>query len=693
MIRRLLQLSVVLLCLPVSGRGDESPSQSLEALAGVIFSAPRVHFTDGREVVLVRDLVEGKYAFRGPVGTPAEGLVANVALSRSEDSTDATVEFSSTAPLKDVQLIQPVSLDQDWRSYVIAPGAVYDGNRFLVSPQPYAPYLLTEGVTPAGPIAIADVPRLSADRGYRVELAANALTMPVVGIFDAPRQTGYLLGVEIYGPWGVTGVNVSTLPGQRAEIEVCLPVRRTKRYRFCDWIDAKEHGVDLGPGRTLRTRIRTRPVRTPETVAFVTHVAEFGFQSRGTEPRRPNLSFAAAARLIESKLNTHNWDESHGYYRSGIGERWPLQTGWVGGGVTFYALARSEDPLSRTRAKRMLDVICREALSPSGYFQGMHDGAEWRSFGVKRPGCRAFSLIRRPLECTRDVLKTLEVLRERGEPIDPLWEKAARANLDAMVATVARFGHLGYTVDFANGDVLWGDTACGSFGLEPLVRGAKWFSEPRYLEMAQRLADYYVTHFVQRGFTCGGVGDALMAVDSESNYALLAGLMKLHAATGEARYLLWARQTADLFCTWVLAYDARLPADSLLGRLGVQARGAVFANIQNQHGAPGICTASGVALLELYEATGEERYLRTLEDIVTCAPQMIVRPSQEWIWKEMPSGCISERLMTMDGMEPSGETQAMSTWAEITMLHMARELPAKYRDERRGREAHFSFDR
>lgn len=201
---------------------------------------------------------------------------------------------------------------------MIAPGAVYGGNRFLVSPQPYALFLLTEGVTPAGPIAIADVPRLSADRAYRVELAANALTMPVVGIFDASRQTGYLLGVEIYGSWGVTGVNVSTLPGQHAEIEVCLPVRRTKRYRFCDWIDAKEHGVDLEPGRTLRIRIRIRPVRTPETAAFVTRVAEFGFQSRGTQPRRPNLSFAAAAGLIEDKLNTNNWDEAHGY-------RYPLR--------------------------------------------------------------------------------------------------------------------------------------------------------------------------------------------------------------------------------------------------------------------------------------------------------------------------------------------------------------------------------
>jgi hypothetical protein len=599
------------------------------------------------------------------------------------------IEFESPRKIENVQCVQSVQLEADWRSYVIAPGAIYQGNRFVVSPQPYAPYLLTEGVGPDGPIVIADVPRLTADRGYRAELAANALTIPAIGVHDAPKQRGFLVGIDVYGEWGVTGVNLSTLPGEKVAVEVCLPVRRAKRYRFCDWVETKERGVDLQPGMALRTRLRLRPIAAPGVAALVTQVAEYGYATRGREVRRPSLSFADAARLIEEKLNAYNWNEATGYYRTGLKDRFPLQTGWVGGGVTFYAMAASDQPLSRERGKRMMDVICREALTPSGYFHGMHDGKDWRSFGVKRPGCRAFSLIRRPLECTRDVLKTLELLRQRGEPIDPAWTRAARANLEAIVRTAAKFGHLGYTVDFDTGDVLWGDTACGSFGLETLVRGAAWFGEPKYLETARRLAEYYVTRFVHRGFTCGGVGDALMAADTESNYALLAGLMKLHAATGETRWLAWGRETADLLATWVLSYDAKLPPESPLGKLGIQPRGAVFANTQNQHGAPGICTTSGAALLELYQATGEERYLRTLEDIVTCVPQMIVRPGQEWIWKQMPPGCVSERLMTMDGMEPCGGTQPMSTWAEITMLLMVRELPAQYGDPVRGVEALF----
>jgi hypothetical protein len=258
-----------------------------------------------------------------------------------------------------------------------------------------------------------------------------------------------------------------------------------------------------------------------------------------------------------------------------------------------------------------------------------------------------------------------------------------------MVDTTARFGHLGYTVDRDTGDVLWGDSVCGAFGIEPLVRGAAWFKEPRYLRTAIALAGYYVSHFLAKGYTCGGVGDALMAVDSESNYALLAGLVHLHAATHEPLHLEWARQAADLFATWVLCYDAQLPPASPLGRLGIQPRGAVAANIQNQHGAPGICSASGVELLHLYEATGETRYLRLLEDIAQCIPQMIVRPGQEAVWGDLPPGSISERLMTLDGMEPCGHTMRISTWSEIALLLTVRELPPVYRHESLGESAVF----
>jgi hypothetical protein len=189
------------------------------------------------------------------------------------------------------------------------------------------------------------------------------------------------------------------------------------------------------------------------------------------------------------------------------------------------------------------------------------------------------------------------------------------------------------------------------------------------------LAAFYRERFLLRGFTCGGVGDALMAMDSESAYGLLAGLVQLHEVTRDPVHLQWAVEAADLFQTWVLLYDAKFPPGSPLQRLGIEPRGAVFANIQNQHGAPGIYVASGKELITLARLTGDDRFLVLLREITGCIPQMVVQPGQQDVWGDLPVGAISERLMTMDGTRPNGHTELVDTFGFVVMIS-ANELPA-----------------
>lgn len=633
-----------------------------------------------------------------PSGKHADGTVRELApadadrfsdgelnvLHKVDDSTNDsgarifTFTAGSTTALRNIQIVQPVHLDLDPSSYVIAPGAMYDGNRMLVSHQPYCPdNVPLEGVCPDGPLLQSDLPRLTLDSGYRADFAANAFSSPFVGIFDACKQRGYLIEIEIYGAWGVTGVNVLTLPDQPVTVEICLPVMRKIRYGLCKFVPAHERGLDIESGKSVTVRVVLHPVAAKTPAAFLGQLAALAHARRGKAAYSETLTLAAAAELVEAKHNALNWDEANAFYRNSSSPKgYALQTGWTGGGMTAYAMLLSPHAQSRERARRMFDTLCRDGLSPSGYFHGGHSGTRWFSVGFRRPGCWQFSLVRRPLECTRDVLKALVHLRSLDETLNPIWELAARRNLDAILATETRYGHLGYIIDFETGDVRWGDTCAGVFGIEALMRGAAWFDDSRYLAAAGRLAEYYCIRFLEKGIVLGGVSDALHSADSESTYALLGGLMHLYKATRDTRHLDWARQAGDHFCTWVLSYDARFAPGTPLARLGVQPRGAVFANTQNQHGAPGICTASGEALLALYEATDERRYLDALKDLTNCMPQFVVRPGQEDIWGDTPTGCMTERVMTMDGLEPNGYTQQMSTWPEISLLLAARELPA-----------------
>ena len=644
------------------------------------FSAPLPIAPGSRINAILPDLRVSERTADGPL--VAEATRDGLALDRrhtlgADGALDVEVTVAATAVRERISIQQDVQLDLPWTSYVLAPGVMYNGNRFLVSTQPYCPYLPTEGVSPDGPIIVSAVPRLTSDTGYRAELAADALTTPILGLFDSQSGRGALVVVDIYGPWGVAGVTVCTSPSKPVVVTLALPVQRQRRYRFCDWTEANEPGMTLRPGDRFSARLRVIPVAAATIPAFLARFSAEAWARRHTRPRNFPISLEAAADLVEAKLDRHNWIESLGAYHSALQQPgaitgW-LQIGWVGGGVTAVAMLQSPDAARRERARRMLDFLCT-AQAPSGYFYGTYTADRgWLSFGGKRPGCRAFSLVRRPVELTRDLLKAAALVRARGEEPGAAWLPAARACLDAMVGTVRRFGHLGYTVDPETGDVLWGDSACGAFGIEPLVRGFLLFGDRACLATAERLAAYYREKFLARGFTCGGVGDALMAVDSESAYALLSGLVHLFDVTKNPIHLAWAREAADLFQTWVVLYDTQLPPDSPLGKLGIQPRGAVIANIQNQHGAAGICTNAGRELDRLSELTGDPRYAGLRREIVACQPQMVVRPDNADFWAPLPVGGMSERLMTMDGMAPAGHTDKGSTWSEIALLLAARD--------------------
>ena len=614
---------------------------------------------------------------------PGDGLRIRRAIMSEGACTEMRLSVGAVEAVRDLALTQEIQIDLPWSSYVIAPGAVYDGNRFLVLPQAYCPEPPTDGMGADGPILVVDIPRLTADTGYRIDLASNVLTTPFVGIFDPLTGKGALIELEIYGAWGVSGFELITLPGESIMLRLHLPVMRRRRYKFCDWSDVEEKGLSMEAGDEFETTLRVHSVTAGGIPDFISKLNKRAFDARDRGEGKWHQRLAAHLReagdLVEAKFDKHNWNEAKGVYQNTpLRQKNPthlLQTGWAGGGMVAVAMLRSHSADRRSRARRMLDVICAEALSPSGHFFDylLPDGT-WGGFSSKWPGRRPYLFMRRTLECTRDVIKAMELLRERGEPVPESWQSAARRSLKAIVKTTERHGQLGYLVDPANGDVLLGASTCGGFALEALVRGHAWFEDARYLETATRLARFYRERYLLAGYTCGGVADALMSVDSESNYGLLSGLVHLHEATQDPEHLAWAVEAAELFQTWVLLYDAVLPQGTPLQRLGIQPRGAVFANIQNQHGAPGIFVFSGHELAILAERTGDERWRILLREIVACIPQMVVREGQSDVWGDLPPGSSSERLMTMDGLEPAGCTAQIDTFSQVVLIS-ANELP------------------
>jgi hypothetical protein len=151
--------------------------------------------------------------------------------------------------------------------------------------------------------------------------------------------------------------------------------------------------------------------------------------------------------------------------------------------------------------------------------------------------------------------------------------------------------------------------------------------------------------------TTGGPGDAVLAPDSESLAGLLESLVTLWEITGDGDWLPPASLAARQHSTRAMPYDYAFPAGSEFARLDLRSAGTVFANAQNKHSAPGLCTHSGWALFRLFRATGETGGLRLAARIARTLPQCVSLPERPihtpdgWA---LPSGWINERVNTSD---------------------------------------------
>jgi hypothetical protein len=176
--------------------------------------------------------------------------------------------------------------------------------------------------------------------------------------------------------------------------------------------------------------------------------------------------------------------------------------------------------------------------------------------------------------------------------------------------------------------------------------------------------------------TTGGPGDAMQNPDSESCYALIESYATLYQVTGDKKWLTYAEETTKQFISWVMAYNYKFPEKSTFGKLGISSVGAVFANTQNKHGAPGVCTFSGLALLRLYRATGDKQYLTLLQEMAHGATQFVAHSKRPI--GDLPFGWMSERVSTTDWLEGIGEIVRHTTWAETTLMLTYTEIPGLY---------------
>ena len=569
-------------------------------------------------------------------------------------------------------------------NYLIVPAALYNGNRFDVLPYPYNPLFKPDDFSINRVTTITDVPRLDKSSGKSmVELTTGDMSTPAIGVYFPHKKKGLWILTEQGNENGNHGISIKeNLSKNQIEFVISSPAVRSKGYRIAaiqNSSDDKGKRWSKNEYSNIRFKLYIIDADSPSDLN------KFFFKIRKniySQKIIHQLPFSAAFDLVENKYNNESWVEEFEYYAVGDRSSWCMdwQLGWVGGGIATLPLTIMGNSISQIRSYKNLDMIFSKTKSPSGLFYGCGNGLEWCSDCSLEPHPDNLHLLRKNADFLYYFYKFCFAERVRNVKwrIPELWHQSILDLANFFVNMWNKYHQFGQFIDIMTGDILVGNSSSSSNAIAGLVLASKFEDNLDYLRVAIEAGEYYYKNYIQKGLSNGGPGEILQCPDSESSYALLDSYIILYEVTRDMRWIEYARDAVGLFSTWVVSYDYSFPNQSEFARLNMRTSGSVWANVQNKHSAPGICTASGDCLLKLYRVTGDVAYLDLLRDISHNLMQYVSRDDRPI--KQQHVGWVNERVNLSDweGKDRIGEIFYGSTWADVSVMLTYLEVPSLY---------------
>lgn len=581
----------------------------------------------------------------------------------------------------------PVFQEKD--NYLLIPACCYAGNQFEVKKYSYPPMFLAKEASVDMPATITDVPRLNKDGTGKIEVTTGDASVPCIGVFSQTLKRGIL----VFTPQEINGRNIGLAYGN-GEIRLTWPAKREYVYRMTCMSKNEEEWID-------------EPAEIPYRILDFkcSSLAEFFrvfFENRKImkidDTRPAVLPFEEQFEIQRQKFNAMNWNSKKEFYMIGTDHsRYQVwQPGWVGGSMSGYALMKLGGELEWQRQMKTLDFLFSTQTECGLYASIVDDEGNTYGDAFGSAGADHWHLIRKSADVLYFLFKQFAWMTERGKEIPHLYTAGARKTADCFVNLWKKYGQFGQFVDIHTGAICVGGSVCGGIIPAGLAKASVFFHDSAYLKTAEESAEFYYQNYFSKGYTTGGPGEILQGVDSESTVALLESFVVLYEVTGAEKWLQYAQECVHYFSSWVVSYNYRFPENSEFGRLGIKTVGSVFANIQNKHSAPGICTLSGDSILKLWKWTNDPLYLQLIQDIALPIGQyMSTKERPIWDWdlsvKErdendpeltakhcLPPGFINERVNMSDWEGPGcvGGVFNGSCWSETSnLLALAEVIP------------------
>ena len=587
-----------------------------------------------------------------------------------------------TGAVKDASVSVDINfINWSRNNYVLMPAAVYNGNRYETVQMDYSPFFNSRSQMGIDkPQILSDQPRLNFRDGYsRIQERSGSMSLPSIGFHSASTQKGCWLFFQQGNNYGDYGVDIEEYKGgSKAVISLTSPVvREIVKYQDfrMDQAPSNDLCATFNAGDVVKIEFNISFFSCPNVQTLYNELNNIRQKHYPWPKLSAILPFSAASKIIEKHINSEFWN-TEGYFATHSKSDW--QPAWVGGLNTTFAFWGEATDSTKFRITETLDWLYSKGIAPAGcYFDMKRDGI-FTSSKAPKPFGENLTLTRKQAEAVYYAFKQFNLLKMQGKNIKPEWIKGNQGALDMLLTVWKKYGRLGMWINQQTGELVMGNSTSGGIFPAALCEAAAFSGNVTYIQTAKDIAEYFYQNYVIKGLIYGGPGDALQSFDSESSYGLLESFTNLYETTGEKKWLQYAEEMATQFASWVVAYNYKFPENSIMGQMGLKTAGTVYANTQNKHTAPGICTHSGIALLKLYRATQNPDYLNMLCTIAHTIPQYMSFPGHEI--PGYKTGWISERINMTDWQTSPqiGGVMVASCWDETSMLLTATELPGIY---------------
>lgn len=425
------------------------------------------------------------------------------------------------------------SWQMEWNMCCFRPGC-YNGNRFKTLKKMYPPVFMPEEAAVDMPLTITDVPRLNEDGSGRIEVTTGDVSVPCVGVFSEKQKKA----VFLYTIQEIEGINLG-LSYEKGKIGLTWPhMRKNSIYRWPFMTDSRDSGSCLKKNQEIEIPYKLLTFECESMEEFY----QVYFENRkcmGLPDERPQvLPFDEQFEIQKDKFNNMNWREPGKFYGVGT-EKIPTQTwqpGWVGGGMSSYAMMMLGGEKEWQRGIDTLEHVFR-TRAPGGFlYETSDENGKIYGIGESRGlKLQHYHLVRKSADVLYFLFKHFELMKSRGVEIPEHFREGTRRIADALVEVWEKYGQFGQFVNRDKNEIIAGGSTCGAIAPAGLVKAWEFFGEEKYLEVAKESAEAYYRRDAQKGYTTGGPGEILQGADSESAFGLLESMVALYELTGEEK--------------------------------------------------------------------------------------------------------------------------------------------------------------